>query len=102
MKKGCVRQMVRCMRCQSRIPIIPEKVICRPLPPRMAMSPILIYNGSIDQNLHESGESVVTIKDIAQMAGVSFTTVSKALNGEPGVRAETRDKIISEHGVRAY
>ena len=38
---------------------------------------------------------MVTIKDIAQMAGVSFTTVSKALNGEPGVRAETRSKIIA-------
>jgi LacI family transcriptional regulator len=61
----------------------------------MAMSPILIYNESIDQNFHELGESVVTIKDIAQMAGVSFTTVSKALNGEPGVRAETRNKIIA-------
>lgn len=59
------------------------------------MSPILLYNGGIDQNFHESGESVVTIKDIAQMAGVSFTTVSKALNGEPGVRAETRNKIIA-------
>jgi LacI family transcriptional regulator len=59
------------------------------------MTPILLYNGNIDQIFHESGESVVTIKDIAQMAGVSFTTVSKALNGEPGVRAETRNKIIA-------
>lgn len=59
------------------------------------MSPILLYNGFINQNFHESGESVVTIKDIAQMAGVSFTTVSKALNGEPGVRAETRNKILA-------
>ncbi|RKN81963.1 LacI family transcriptional regulator [Paenibacillus ginsengarvi] len=61
----------------------------------MAMSPILLYNGSIEQNFHESGEYVVTIKDIAQMAGVSFTTVSKALNGEPGVREETRNKILA-------
>lgn len=36
----------------------------------------------------------VTIKDIAKMAGVSHPTVSKALNDEPGVSEETREKIL--------
>ncbi len=36
----------------------------------------------------------VTIKDIAKMAGVSHPTVSKALNNEPGINSETRNKIL--------
>lgn len=36
----------------------------------------------------------VTIKDIAKMAGVSHPTVSKALNNEPGINRETRNKIL--------
>lgn len=35
----------------------------------------------------------VTIKDIAQLAHVSHTTVSRALNGSPLVNEETRQKI---------
>jgi LacI family transcriptional regulator len=35
----------------------------------------------------------VTIKDIAKMAGVSHTTVSRALNNSPLINPETRDKI---------
>ncbi|MGB9780682.1 LacI family DNA-binding transcriptional regulator [Caldanaerobacter subterraneus] len=35
----------------------------------------------------------VTIKDIAKKAGVSITTVSRALNGYPDVSEETREKI---------
>ncbi len=37
----------------------------------------------------------VTIKDIARAVGVSHPTVSKALNGAPGVSEEIRKKIIS-------
>ena len=37
----------------------------------------------------------VTIKDIAERAGVSKGAVSYALNGRPGVSDSTRDKILS-------
>jgi LacI family transcriptional regulator/LacI family repressor for deo operon, udp, cdd, tsx, nupC, and nupG len=36
---------------------------------------------------------LVTIKDIAKSAGVSHTTVSRALKGNPAISAETRDRI---------
>ncbi|WP_202076589.1 LacI family DNA-binding transcriptional regulator [Caldalkalibacillus salinus] len=36
----------------------------------------------------------VTIKDIARLAGVSYSTVSKALNDSPLVRPDTKQKIL--------
>lgn len=35
----------------------------------------------------------VTIKDIAKLAGVSHTTVSRALNDSPLINQETKEKI---------
>jgi len=37
---------------------------------------------------------MVTIKDIAERAGVSFSTVSKALRGSPLVKEETKRRIL--------
>lgn len=36
----------------------------------------------------------ITIKDIARMAGVSVTTVSRALNDSPEIRQETKARIL--------
>src|SRR5262245_22291535 len=43
----------------------------------------------------------LTIEDIARLAGVSRSTVSRVLNGQPSVRPEVRNRVkevISEHG----
>lgn len=37
---------------------------------------------------------MVTIKDIAKAVGVSYSTVSRALNNQPGTNAETRAQIL--------
>ncbi|MCB2228838.1 MAG: LacI family transcriptional regulator [Desulfarculaceae bacterium] len=37
---------------------------------------------------------MATIKQIAKRAGVSFSSVSRALNGQPGVNPEAREKIL--------
>ena len=38
--------------------------------------------------------STPTIADVAALANVSIATVSKALNGRPGVKATTRDRVL--------
>ena len=35
-----------------------------------------------------------TIKDIARCAGVSVATVSMAINGKPGLKEETRNRVL--------
>ncbi|MBO3740173.1 LacI family DNA-binding transcriptional regulator [Actinoplanes flavus] len=36
----------------------------------------------------------VTLREVAKLAGVSIATASKALNGQPQVRASTRDRVL--------
>ncbi|RKN84662.1 LacI family transcriptional regulator [Paenibacillus ginsengarvi] len=45
--------------------------------------------------LEERKNKVVTLKDIADAAGVTTATVSRALNDGPGVKPATRDKIMA-------
>jgi LacI family transcriptional regulator len=39
------------------------------------------------------GRKTVTIRDVAEAAGVSLQTVSRVINGGPNVRAQLRDKV---------
>ncbi len=45
-----------------------------------------------------------TIKDVARLAGVSIRTVSRVINDDPNVKAETRErilKVVAETGFKA-
>lgn len=43
-----------------------------------------------------------TIKDVAKLAKVSIASVSKALNGEKGVGADTRERIVNAAKILGY
>lgn len=45
---------------------------------------------------------MITIKDIAKKTGVSYTTVSRALNGKPGVNQSTMELILAEAKRMGY
>ena len=52
-------------------------------------------------NLDEYRRSKVTIREIAELAGVSIATVSRVVNGRGDVAAQTRElvmRVIQEHG----
>ena len=44
---------------------------------------------------HRQPDRRIVIHDVAHEAGVSFVTVSRALNGHPGVHPETRERILT-------
>lgn len=44
----------------------------------------------------------ITIKDIARIAGVSVTTVSRALNNAPEISEDTRDRILAVCREQGY
>ncbi|MDY6827315.1 MAG: LacI family DNA-binding transcriptional regulator [Bacillota bacterium] len=43
---------------------------------------------------HKKKKGGVTIKDIAMEAGISYATVSRALNNRPGVKKATRSRVL--------
>jgi|YNPNPStandDraft_1061719.scaffolds.fasta_scaffold02148_9 LacI family transcriptional regulator len=43
-----------------------------------------------------------TIKDVAARAGVSFKTVSRVINGQPGVREEVRRRVLAAIAELGY
>ncbi len=44
----------------------------------------------------------VTIKDIAKSLGISYSTVSRALNNKPGVSKKMREKVVNEAKRMGY
>ena len=42
----------------------------------------------------------ITLKQIAKLAGVSRSTVSRVINSQPGVRTQTRERVL--HIIREY
>lgn len=53
--------------------------------------------------MSETGKAVATIADLARLAGLATSTVSRALAGNPAIRQETRDRVVAlarEHGFR--
>ena len=44
----------------------------------------------------------ITIKDVARELGVSYSSISRALNGKEGVSKETRDKILETAEKMGY
>src|SRR5512139_2624472 len=64
-----------------------------------------VYNatGCINQDKSMSKKQVQTISDIARLAGVSKSTVSRALNDSPLIADETKQRIhliASQHDFR--
>jgi LacI family transcriptional regulator len=56
------------------------------------------------RNSHVDQPARVTIRQIAELAGVSIATVSRVLNGHPDVSVQTREavkRVIAERGYQA-
>lgn len=44
----------------------------------------------------------VTLKDVAELAGVSYATVSRVLSGKPNIRPETLERVLSAVDTLGY
>ena len=44
----------------------------------------------------------VTIKDVAELAGVSTATVSRVINNESGIREPTKDRVLGAIATSGY
>jgi LacI family transcriptional regulator len=61
------------------------------------------YSGMASLDHTDVHPSRLTIRDIAELAGVSTATVSRVVNGRSDVSRETRDivlRVVQEHGYR--
>ena len=56
----------------------------------------------LNSRLHGRAPRVATITDVARMAGVSPMTVSRVVNGETKVRAETRERVTAAIATLNY
>jgi LacI family transcriptional regulator len=62
------------------------------------------FNGWMSEPARVNGPARVTIREVAEAAGVSIATVSRVLNGRDDVAPETREavsRVIREHGYSA-
>ena len=76
-----------------------------PVPGREAADPAPAAAQESPAAAHRRGRrrGELTVATVARLAGVSAPTVSKVLNGRPGVAAETRRRVetaLREHGYR--
>ncbi|MFV2100362.1 LacI family DNA-binding transcriptional regulator [Micromonospora sp. LOL_024] len=58
--------------------------------------------GTVPVRRHERVPGEITVAAIARQAGVSTTTVSKVLNGRPGVAPRTRQQVEAVLGEHRY
>jgi LacI family transcriptional regulator len=52
-------------------------------------------NGSDERRRDGTPEARPTLRDVAEVAGVSFKTVARVINGEPGVRPATAERVMA-------
>ena len=60
---------------------------------------VLMYSQSAVNNYVSKR---VTIKDIAATLGVSIGTVDRALHDRPGIKAETRERVLAQARLMGY
>lgn len=63
---------------------------------------VLAAGASPIQSVSASTNSAVTSHDVARLAGVSQTTVSRALRGQPSVPDGTRDRVVKAAAALGY